>query len=385
MNILIAIETLQPGGAEWFVLRLADALQKQGHRVAVWVIRPDLVDRRLSSRFSDIQICGIPPGQARWLARLDRLTGRLGGKPNWVQGVNARRMRSFIRKFRPDAIHSHLMKTDRVAVAARGGSSIPIVITVHGDYINFYNRIPPAEQAAYKRNAQFLLKEVDGIVVISRKQEQFFRETLEVQPRKLFRIYNGYPEPPELPALSPDKRLTFGMVARGIPEKGWEIAINAFAAAGLPDAQLLLVGESQYLDGLKTANRHANVLFLPFTTEPLQAIARFDIGLLPSWYASESLPTTIIEYLALGKPVIASNAGEIVDMIQTPEGPAGITVPLGDQPAEMTEGVCQAMQVLAADHALRAAMSTRALKAFEAFRMDRCTAAYLKLYQLSRS
>lgn len=37
----------------------------------------------------------------------------------------------------------------------------------------------------------------------------------------------------------------------------------------------------------------------------------FDVAILPSYFISESLPNSIIEYLAYDKPVISTNIGEI--------------------------------------------------------------------------
>src|SRR6185437_13149544 len=82
-------------------------------------------------------------------------------------------------------------------------------------------------------------------------------------------------------------------------------------------AHLVLVGESTYLQTLKNNfAQHQTIHFIGESKNPLEWVNIFDVGLLPSTYASESLPTVVIEYLCCNKPVIASDAGEIVNMIQ---------------------------------------------------------------------
>jgi glycosyltransferase involved in cell wall biosynthesis len=141
-----------------------------------------------------------------------------------------------------------------------------------------------------------------------------------------------------------------------------------------------LVGQSDYLDSLQQKYReHTNIHFVGHSDKPLDWINIFDVGLLPSTYASESLPTAVIEYLCCNKPVIASDAGEIRNMLQKDGQEAGIIIPIKNNDIENVLLV-NAMQQYMDDKALYARHSANAAVCFKQFDMDECADKYLDLY-----
>lgn len=382
MKILIATETITSGGAEWFAMRTAHALQQNGHEVWLWVMRPDYADARLIDKFSDIRRAGIPAKRSRLLAKIDSLRQKAGLPEAAVHRANVKALCTFITTHRPDVLHSHLIKTDKAIVAANQTFRLPVISTNHGDYQHFYYERPAEQREEY---ARYLRQIIDGVkyhVTISDHQLAFFKEVLKIDPAKLRSIYNGYPVPDMEQYRRPEKEhFCFGMIARGIREKGWAIAIDAFTQAAIPGTKLILVGESDYLSGLQQQNNNPGIIFRPFTTNALAEIADFNVGLLPSWFASESLPTTIIEYMALGKPTIASDIGEIRQMLQTDNGDAGIIIPLTEDHAVMAGHLKDAMIRVCVDRLFYKEASERSVLAFQKFRMDQCIEAYLALYR----
>ena len=74
MNIILVTEVIHSGGAETFVLRLAKALQEQGHRVAVFCFYRDLSNEQLPEVFApDVPVfyADIPVNGA--LSKVDSL------------------------------------------------------------------------------------------------------------------------------------------------------------------------------------------------------------------------------------------------------------------------------------------------------------------------
>lgn len=224
-----------------------------------------------------------------------------------------------------------------------------------------------------------LIPTLDHIVVISDEQIATLEDRFHGSAGKLKKIYNGYPLPESLPVRSEREYFTVGMIARGIPEKGWKQAIEAFSQ--LPDQHLRLhlYGESAYLNQLKTEITDKRIVFAGFTDHPLEVIANIDVGLLPTYYSSESLPTTVIEYLAMNKPVIATNVGEIAQMLQTRSGAAGILIEERD-PEKMVKPLHEAMSRLATNEGCYRQASDCCAEAFEKFSMQQCVDAYLSLY-----
>lgn len=206
---------------------------------------------------------------------------------------------------------------------------------------------------------------------------------------RLSKIYNGYAASkadisvagqPEALQHLPAGAFVIGMVSRGIKDKGWDVLVGAFEALGLPDAWLVLVGDGDHLQKLRATNRHPRIVFCGNVVDPLRYIAHFEVACLPSQFATESLPTVVIEYMVLGKPVIATDVGEIPAMLEVAsDSPAGLLVELGETTA-MVPRMQAALKQLHDDEALRAAMGANALRAAKKFDMDVCVDAYLDVY-----
>ena len=195
-------------------------------------------------------------------------------------------------------------------------------------------------------------------------------------------IYNGF-EPWTRPSPSARSRgpTIFCMASRGVALKGWSKAIEAFERLSPGAAELWLVGGSDYLDALRERTGSPHVRFLGMSTNPVDWIAQADVGLLPSEFPHESLPTAVMEYLYCAKPVIATDVGEIATMMRTPDGQrAGTLLSFHDERVSVEE-LSAAMQAYVDDPALRANHADLAQAAFAKFDMAACSNAYSALYE----
>lgn len=379
MKIFIISETLMAGGAEWFALRLSDALAKEGHELSFFVLRPDMVDTRLSSKFAHLNFYTLPRWQIALAAFLDRGIKLAGAHNFLVERMNSRMVKRHILQNKPDVIHSHLIKSDTVGVRANKDSKTRHIATVHGDYIKAVKGNDTVNTEAISK----LIPVLDKIIIISDEQERVLTTRFPEVAAKLKKIYNGYPlDENNRPSPSQKDSFNFGLIARGIPEKGWEPAIQAFIQ--LPDAhlRLYLYCEGDYINSLKEKYTDPRIIYAGFTDNPLSAISNLDVGLLPSYYPSESLPTTIIEYLAMEKPVIATNVGEINKMILPDNDmpPAGIIINTID-PAKMVQPLKEAMASMVADKANYERMKASCKPSFGKFSMKGCVDAYVNEYK----
>lgn len=394
-SILLLCETLTVGGAETFVLRLAKALQLAGHSPIIGVIRGDLVDEAL--------VCSIAPsvrverfrtGWLRWLQRIDGALFHIGSGMSLLRRLQGRWLLELLRSTPVRVVHSHLITSDLVAAAACHISGIPFVTTMHGDYLAFE---PTAgNRAARIVNFQSAVARIQesvwAVVCIAEQQRTQMARLMPERERsgRVRKIYNGYGAPlagagNQLPpaALSqiPSRDLVIGMVARGLREKGWDVLISAFRRLGLDGSWLVLVGEGPRIAELREGMSDKNIIFSGAVTDPLRYVARFDIACLPSYFRSESLPTVVIEYLYAGKPVVASDVGEIARMLRSrSDDPAGMTIAIG-QPEEMVVEMTDCLHRLCSDTQLRARMGVAARDAFAPFEMERCMSDYLSLYE----
>lgn len=388
MKILLVTETLHVGGAETFVVRLANALSAE-HEVWVFNLHPELSRAELmASLLPEVRLVNYHQAASRVVNKLDGLLHRLGVDYSVRQNGIVNSMVRLLRQERIDVVHSHLFKTDYYTTQARlRFPGFRHVSTNHGDYL-LYASQTPWRTLHYERKLAEVVSKLDAMVNISTEQELQFRKFRQDygSSLELARILNGYTVGHTRTLTRSDlgiddDALVFGMVARGIPEKGWEILTTAFIRANLPGSRLLFVGEGPELDRLKTIHgNRKSIVFAGYTDNTAGYIKLFDVGVLPSVYKAESLPTVVIEYLHEGKPVLASDIGELRTMITTEAGDiAGTLVPVGG-PESMIEALAAAMLLMHRDPVRRAHLESLSRQAFGKFSMDVCTRKYVSLY-----
>ena len=177
-----------------------------------------------------------------------------------------------------------------------------------------------------------------------------------------------------------------GMVARGIPEKGWNELMEMFLILKKTYVKrklhLILIGNGDYLKQIFQSKKVENMHLLQFTKNPMEYfswIARFNMGILLSYFKGESVPNAVIEYLYHGLPVLATSMGDINKMISSPEGMAGETIFLKDGKADINLAADIIKKWLDdAEYFNHLKQNTKS--AFEKFRMENIAEEYLSVY-----
>lgn len=156
----------------------------------------------------------------------------------------------------------------------------------------------------------------------------------------------------------PDSDVSFGMASSFIPVKGHMTALEALAVLrgrGL-SAHLLLAGSGGDQD--KVARRSAElgvegaVHFLGYRRDLPAALSAADVGLFAA-RQSEGTSRVVLEWMALGKPVVATDVGCVRDLLSS--GEEGWIVPPDDPRA-----LAGAMERLARAPGLRRRMGKAA-------------------------
>jgi glycosyltransferase involved in cell wall biosynthesis len=130
----------------------------------------------------------------------------------------------------------------------------------------------------------------------------------------------------------PEHAVVIGCVARLSPVKNQESLIRALAALRDRDARpfLVLVGDGETRAALQRLSRELGVSEAVCFTGELRDGANhhrgFDISVLVS--VSEGFPNTLVEAMAAGRPVVATDVGGNRDAVM--EGETGFLVPAGD-------------------------------------------------------
>ena len=166
----------------------------------------------------------------------------------------------------------------------------------------------------------------------------------------------------ELFSDDPEAAALVGVVTRITPEKGIHVLVSAIAELKeKTNVKLLVVGgpyfqkDLDYMEALKQTvvdlDIKDSVIFTGFLSDTRIVTSLLDIVLVPS-IIPEACPRTIIEAMAVGKPVIATPLGGSKELV-TPE--TGILVPPEDASA-----VANAIATLVADQEQLTAMGNAA-------------------------
>jgi L-malate glycosyltransferase len=208
----------------------------------------------------------------------------------------------------------------------------------------------------YRRAA---LGRAAALIVPSTVLETIARHVWRQPDERLLRIPNGIdtaafarqPDPDSLPVRKGEGEFWVGTLAGLRAVKRLPDLVAAFEA--LPrEWQLVICGEGPDRGAILTEAEALGVdarVHLPGNVDPAKVVGLFDIFALSS--ASEQFPLSVVEAMAAGLPVAATDVGDI-RAILTPENAALLTPP--NDPRSLG----QTLAALAADPALRARLGT---------------------------
>jgi glycosyltransferase involved in cell wall biosynthesis len=111
----------------------------------------------------------------------------------------------------------------------------------------------------------------------------------------------------------------------------------------VPDAYLLIVGEGSRRDSLEqwaAAHRVAHRVVFTGRRDDIPAVtSSLDVAVLPSWREAQGL--SILEAMAMSRPVVASDVGGIPEMIE--DGVTGLLVE-HDNPVALAAAIVRLLQ-----------------------------------------
>ncbi len=211
-----------------------------------------------------------------------------------------------------------------------------IVVTIRGNESICY-----FEKSLRKRMVIKTLKAVDHIIAVSNDMKEKVVQEYGVERKKVTVIPNGIDPKKFFQTNKLDAQKQCGLelgskyilaLSRLSPEKGLDSLIKAFLEVSRQDTTLLIVGDGPLKNKLEEMVRDLGISkrVLFFGAVPHEETVKWynaaDVFCLPSLW--EGCPNVVIESLASGTPVVASNVGGIPDLI--PNDSYGILVPAGD-------------------------------------------------------
>jgi glycosyltransferase involved in cell wall biosynthesis len=391
-GLLFVVNCFSPGGAEVFIMRLAEFL-KADFRIFILTVFENENDEKFLDEFlrkADAKLLrryqGLQPKQDKLFWKLNAFGALFGF--NGLHGRIAKRdetlyYKSLIKKYDIRVVNSHLFSADAfVKAKIRAGSFPAWVVTMHSSYNpSNFEHLAQDQKARFLAQSRENLLGADKVFCVAEFNKQIFLDQgWSPLPEK---VYIGIASRKDLPTHKAPRPFVFCMVGRAIKEKGWEIALEAFSMlnARYPDTELLVIApENEYMSGLKDKySANPGIRFTGYLSDPIPVMATAHCGLLPSW--GESLPYSVIEFLSLGIPVIVSERGEMPLMIDSPQGMAGCVLSDDENGMPSRYDLAEKMEKhLINANKLYVAHKSNAPHAFSKFSMDHCGGRYREVF-----
>ena len=291
------------------------------------------------------------------------------------------RMRSYLRTTRPDLLHCHNLRPFLIgAWSARLAGNIPVVMTKHGV-------AAPSGRMAKRCYRSFLRRA--HVVGVSRQTAEMMSNWTGRGGHPVRYIANGISMDSfrDLPSRErartllglPSRAFIVGTVSRVAHCKNHLLLLEIFSRVlgQHPGAVLLIVGDGPLLPTVKARVQELkleqSVVLLGDRRDVPLILAAMDAFCLPS--EVEGMPMTVLEAMAAGLPVVASNVGGIPDVVD--EGRTGLLAS-PDAPEQFEA----ALVTLACDPARAKDMGRSGRERLVAqFSLERVLAAYEELYR----
>lgn len=333
MNILEVCFSPSLGGLELYCLNTAARLQQRGHEVSLWLAEGSRMAGQAQTGG------GSPPAGGPLYCSFK--------PPGYINPFFTLEAKKLINERGIEVVHLH--RSQDLALFAP--INVPKVFT-----LQIQSSLP-------KRDLwhRWTYSRVDRILTISELMREQAVKTLPVDPDKVHTLYYGIAAD-ELSARRgdpgetrrkfgvPEDAFLIGLVGRLEESKGQAVLLKAFAriCQKFPQAQLIFAGDPPperegYDQELKSLAAELGVAqrvhFIGFQAETAPVFAALDLCVLAS--KQEAFGLVLLEAMAQGKPIIATRAGGVPEVIQ--DGVNGLLVNPED-PAELAGAMERLMQ-----------------------------------------
>jgi glycosyltransferase involved in cell wall biosynthesis len=173
--------------------------------------------------------------------------------------------------------------------------------------------------------------------------------------------------------------MAIGTITRLMPSKGNQYLVEAApqVLAKYPDVRFFIVGEGELQDDLRAQARALGLgdalVFSGFMRDVAVALSAMDIVVFPSLW--EGTPLTVFETLAMGKPIVATDADGLLDVLTDRKD--ALIVPKADARA-----LARAIGELLDNQPLAAALSAEARKTGQRYDIAAFVRKMERLYEL---
>jgi glycosyltransferase involved in cell wall biosynthesis len=367
-NVLFIIDSFEQGGSERQALQLLRQLHESGE---------------VRMRLACLQDRGSLKQEAEQLG-----IGEIHEYPltsfydrNFVKQL--RRLVSYVKEHQIDVVHTHCFYTNIFGMTGGFLAGVPARVTSKGETDGF--------RTAMQKRAERMSFVLGHRVIANCLVVQAMLISEGVNPKRVIQHYNGL----DLDRLkvSPDISRDDASAKFGLPSgrrfitivanlrnpvKDHPMFLRAAARvrAAVPDAAFVIAGEGELMPSLRELAAElgiaGDVHFIGRCDDVAMLLLASNVGVLSS--KAEGFANAILEYMAAGLPVVATEVGGVREAIV--EGETGYIVPSGDDEA-MARRI---IQVLADDDEARAMGSRGKAIVAEKFSSEHHLRHTLELY-----
>lgn len=323
----------------------------------------DLVESLDAKAFPSELIIGRPgPGEGdmAYLAQQAQIKpiviGSLGPTLSPLRDLwTVLRIYRVLRRLRPQIVETHTAKAGAVGRLAAWLARVPVIIHIFHGHV-FHSYFGPRKTRLFLAIERFLARRSTCIVTVSESQRRQIVETYAVCSADKVRVIPyglnllpfvqaGEERPSPATAvktgelrsalkLKPEARL-IGMVGRLDKIKNPILALQVAEAvlARYDDAHFCFLGDgvlrSELEQRVKEAPARQRIHFSGWRRDVPACMAQLDCLLLTS--RNEGTPLSVIEAMAAGTPVVATDVGGVCDVVE--HGVTGLLAPTDDAEA----------------------------------------------------
>lgn len=334
MTLLFPITDLPRDGAQRQLLELVKGLDKKRFRPVVLTFR--------SGGSMEAEFKAIPRVRLISLERKE--------KSDFLYVFKVLRL---LRRLEVDVVQPFLTPATFYGLIPALLSHTPVKIVTERSGIGLRNA--PLGYRLYLRAEDFLTRYADIVVANSEAGREYLIKR-GIAPERVKVIYNGL----NVTRLNsngkdverirqalglPTGGQVVGIMARLFPVKRHDIFLQAAALVNqaIPETRFAIVGDGPWRDYLEALSQklglESKVAFLGEQREVGPYLAAFDVAALTS--ETEGCSNSVLEAMAVGKPVVATDVGGNRELIDN--GETGFLVPFGD-PKALSEAIIRLLR-----------------------------------------
>ncbi|MBP7778958.1 MAG: glycosyltransferase [Acidobacteria bacterium] len=224
-----------------------------------------------------------------------------------------------------DVVHLHGYGATTFGRLCAAWMGIPAILHEHANHTDtpWFQKVADRALAPY----------TDIAIAVSASTAEFTTRARLIPAARTYVVYLGAPldefaRPRGVDEIAaarrsfamPEGTLAIGCVTRLMPSKGNEFLVGAAprVLAAHPEVRFYLVGEGELEAPLRAQAAALGLgdrfVFTGFKSDVAAALSAFDLMVFPSLW--EGTPLTVFEALAMGKPIVSTDADGLLDVLE---------------------------------------------------------------------